>query len=185
MQTQKHTLIIRYSVPLFLVAIALLAAGCATTKPSDLQRPVSENNNTTTNTTDNGEVAGAETITLPTKNIKVGGANVEVEIADTDDNRAQGLSDRKKLDEGKGMLFDFTNTDYKEPGFWMKDMFISIDMIWINDGKIIGITPNVPLPEKNKELEIYYPPSEVTHVLEVPAGWSVKNNLNIGDAVNF
>lgn len=196
MQTQKRSPLNRLSVPLLVAAISLLAASCNDSKPSDLQRPISDANeisnivtdatsNTNSNPEDNGEVAGLETVTLPTKSIKIGEATIETEIADTDESRTQGLSNRKRLDEGKGMLFDFTNTDFKKPGFWMKDMLISIDMIWIYNGKIIGITTNVPIPPEDRDLEVYYPPSEITHVLEVPAGWSAKNNLKVGDPVNL
>jgi uncharacterized membrane protein (UPF0127 family) len=41
----------------------------------------------------------------------------------------------------------------------------------------------VPLPPQNKELPVYSPPSAVRYVLEVPAGWSARNNIEIGSKV--
>ena len=202
MRIQKPTHTNSFYIPLLFLVITLISVGCNDTKPSDLKRPLSETEQLTNSVaqeqdpslsaekidTQNGQVAGIETEvlpTLPTKVIKINNTSVEVEIANTDDSRAQGLSDRKSLADGKGMLFDFRNTNYKKPGFWMKDMLISIDMIWITNGKIIGITPNVPLPPTDKDLELYYPPSEISHVLEVPANWSAKNNLEVGNVVQL
>lgn len=179
----------------FIAAMALLSLSCHAKKPNDLQRP-DENTNQNTNsvvnndntnngsTVDDGAVAG-EVTPLPTKEILVANQKLIVEVADNDAARTQGLSDREKLDDGFGMLFDFTNTDFSKPGFWMKDMLISIDIIWIKDGKVVGIEANIPLPPEDKDLPVYYPPTEISHVLEVPAGWSAKSNLKIGDTVTL
>lgn len=170
-------------------AISLLALSCGATKPNVLQRPI-ENNNQQSSTTDsnqnkdNGQVAGDVT-PLPTKTITVANQAITVEVANTDTARQQGLSGRQKLDDGTGMLFEFGNTDFKQPGFWMKDMLISIDIIWINQGKIIGFQANAPLPPQDADLPVYYPPSDITEVLEVPAGWVQKNNILIGDTVKL
>ncbi|HEX3100043.1 MAG TPA: DUF192 domain-containing protein [Patescibacteria group bacterium] len=173
-----------------IIAIAMLAVSCGKTPKNDLQRPLGENQNSNSSNAqnsdeENGQVAGTETIELPHKNISVNGTKLDVEVADNDTARAQGLSGRTKLDDGTGMLFDMTNADLKKPGFWMKDMLISIDIIWINNGKIIGVKANAPLPPEDADLPVYYPPSDVTHVLEVPAGWFAKMHLKIGDTVNL
>lgn len=174
---------------LAITAISLLALSCGKAKPNVLQRPIENTNDQNTNSDsaqadDNGQVAGDVT-PLPMKIITVASQSLNVEIADNDATREQGLSDREKLDEGKGMLFEFTNTDVHQPGFWMKDMLFSIDIIWINNGKVIGIQANAPLPPQDADLPVYYPPSDVTQVLEVPAGWSAKNNVVVGDNVKL
>lgn len=193
MQKQKRSNRTPLLISLAIISLTLLAASCNDSNEADLKRPVKENNmnensvseNNTNAAEEKGEVAGTEIIELPRKKVVIAEKEIEVEIADTDDARANGLSNRTKLEDGTGMIFDFTNTQLKEPGFWMKDMLFSIDMIWIKNGKIIGITPNVPPAPENKNFELYYPPSEVSHVLEVPAGWSAKNNLKIGDGVKL
>ncbi len=199
MQKQKSFYKSTKFIALGIALITLFAAGCTDSNNADLSRPKQtekENSNPVADTLnnldqqinpteENGEVAGTEITELPKKNIKVKDTEVQVEIAENDAARTQGLSDREKLDDGSGMLFDFTNTNFRKPGFWMKDMLISIDMIWINQGKIISITPSAPIPPENEDLKVYYPPSEITHVLEVPAGWSAKNNLVVGDSVQL
>ncbi len=167
---------------LFLIgSVSLLSAGCGSQQKNTLDRPSAQ-----TNSEVSGKVAGAEIIELPTKIISINNINLEVELATTDVQMEHGLSGRDKLDDGNGMLFDFTNTNFKTPGFWMKDMLISIDIIWINDaGKIIGIEANAPLPPKDGDLPSYYPPSAIGYVLEVPAGWSAKNNVKVGTEVKL
>lgn len=117
--------------------------------------------------------------------LQVGKQTILVEVADSEAAREQGLSDRAKLDDGKGMLFDFTNTNLTKPSFWMKDMHFDLDLVWINNGRIIGITPNVPAPTNNNNLPTYPPPSDITHVLEVPSGWCERVGVKIGDIVKI
>jgi uncharacterized membrane protein (UPF0127 family) len=117
--------------------------------------------------------------------IKVGTKNLLVEVARTDQALEQGLSYRKNLDDGYGMLFDFTNTINRMPNFWMKDMNFGLDIIWISDKKIIGIEKNVPAQKNNYNLPTYAPPSKVDYVLEVPSGWCEKNQIRINDLIEF
>ncbi len=145
----------------------MLASGCNVLSPSDTNTNVGLTKKT------------AKTLTVKNQTLNL-------ELANTDELRTLGLSYRESLPENTGMLFDFTNTGITKPAFWMKGMKFNIDIIWILDKKIIGITKNVPasnLPDK--ELPTYPPPSEIGHVLEVNAGWSDKHNIAIGDQINF
>ncbi len=121
-----------------------------------------------------------------TTRLLIGNVKIQVEILDTDKKHQQGLSGRPPLSNTQGALFDFKNTGQRRPGFWMKDMKFNLDLIWIRDGQIVGITPDVPAPlEKNSELPFYFPPEEISHVLEVNAGWSKKHKIKVGDEVSF
>ena len=84
------------------------------------------------------------------------------------------------------MLFVFENKGTY--GFWMKDMEFAIDIIWIDENKnIVDIVENAaPQPgKKEKELTVYKPRNDALYVLEVNAGLSNLNNLQIGDKVAF
>ena len=115
--------------------------------------------------------------------ISVGKNKVFVEIMDTPEKRARGLSGRSSLSENEGLLFVFEEKDIM-PAFWMKDMSFAIDIIWINDGVVIGISERVqPEPGRSEsELTLYRPPDPIDYVLEVPAGFSDENNIRVGDA---
>ncbi|MDR3642086.1 MAG: DUF192 domain-containing protein [Candidatus Doudnabacteria bacterium] len=119
--------------------------------------------------------------------LQIGSQNLNVEIANTPAEQQQGLSDRISMATGQGMLFDFGSAQMT--GFWMKDMKFNLDFIWIADGKVTGVTPDVPAPaicnlsveSCNSRLPVYYPPSPVNWVVEVNAGWAKKNNITAGD----
>lgn len=119
------------------------------------------------------------------KEIKIDNLTLKVEVADSEEERKIGLSGRKKLKEDEGMLFVFEKENVF-PSFWMKDMLIAIDIIWINDGKVIKIDKNVE-PETGKstqELTLYYPDEPVDYVLEVVSGFSDKNGVKEGSLVD-
>ncbi|MCE9629037.1 MAG: DUF192 domain-containing protein [Candidatus Vogelbacteria bacterium] len=114
---------------------------------------------------------------LKTEVLTIGQTKIKAEIADTETTRNQGLSNRKSLTKNTGMLFIFDKPGFY--GFWMKEMRFSLDIIWIDESwKIIDITKNV----SPKSFPTTYVASEpVKYVLEVPAGFTTQNNLDIGD----
>lgn len=119
-----------------------------------------------------------------TPKIKIGDASLNIEIAETEAERAQGLSDRKSLCEDCGLLFIFDS-----PGiypFWMRRMYFDIDILWIRNGEVVDITYGAKVPPK-EELEapktFYQSKVPVDMVLEVNAGWTEKNKVKMGEKV--
>ncbi len=105
-----------------------------------------------------------------------------VDIIKTEAEMARGLGGRKNLPENRGLLFAYDG--YYVPKFWMKDMLFSIDIIWIKDNMVTGFEKNVPL--SNQEFPpVYQPKDFVNYVLEVNAGLVDKNQIKIGDRVDF
>ncbi|MFH1971764.1 MAG: DUF192 domain-containing protein [Patescibacteria group bacterium] len=121
------------------------------------------------------------------KIIKIKDTEISVDVSDTSEKRSKGLSGRDSLNEKEGMFFVFDKND-EIPTFWMKDMIIPIDIIWINDGKIIQIDKNIQAPEKDtldSKLVRYSPKESVDYVLEVNSGFSDKYAFSIGDRVDL
>ncbi len=113
--------------------------------------------------------------------VTIDGIKLTVEIADTAEKKMQGLSGRYSMMEDEGMIFIFTPPAI--PGFWMKDMNFPLDMIWIDaNWHIVGITKNIPPDSFPKT---FNPPSPIVYVIEVNAGWTDKNNISIGDKIDF
>ena len=105
---------------------------------------------------------------------------LNVEIADDNQERMNGLMFRKNLDENSGMLFVFDNEESQI--FWMKDTLIPLDMIFIGkDLKIINIEHALPCGKEPCPLYKSQAPSK--YVLEVNSGFSAKNNLKAGDKI--
>ncbi|MDQ3193534.1 MAG: DUF192 domain-containing protein, partial [Bacteroidota bacterium] len=60
---------------------------------------------------------------------------IDVELAENDDERTQGLMYRRSMDDEKGMLFIFPN---EEPqSFWMRNTVIPLDIMYVNSKKEI------------------------------------------------
>src|ERR1700730_12444882 len=86
---------------------------------------------------------GAEAASIqPLEIVTKSGVQVfSVEMATTDQEKETGLMYRKELPDGKGMLFDFSPE--QQVSMWMKNTFISLDMIFIRaDGRILRIAEN-------------------------------------------
>ena len=105
---------------------------------------------------------------------------VDIEIAENDDERTQGLMYRKSMDDNKAMLFIF---EKEEPqSFWMKNTIMSLDIIYVNSKKeIVKIFKNtIPFSEKSLPSE-----KPATYVVEVAAGFTDRYGIKDGDIVSF
>ena len=101
-----------------------------------------------------------------------------VEMATTEEEKTTGLMYRKELPDGKGMLFDFSPA--QEVSRWMKNTFISLDMIFIRaDGRILRIAENTE-PQSTRIISSGGP---AKGVLEVIAGTARKYGIAPGDRV--
>lgn len=126
-------------------------------------------------------------VTTSSKVVLVNGREVKVEVADSDEKRKAGLSGRTTLAENTGMLFVFNPQDVK-PVFWMKDTLIPLDIIWINDNKVVKIDVNVQPPKEGtpeSALPKYSPSMPVDYVLEVPANFTIIHSTQVGDPVDL
>jgi uncharacterized protein len=101
-----------------------------------------------------------------------------VEMATTEEEKQTGLMYRKELPDGKGMLFDFSPE--QQISMWMKNTYVSLDMIFIRaDGRILRIAENTePLSTK-----IISSGGLARGVLEVVAGTAQKYGIKPGDRV--
>jgi uncharacterized protein len=101
-----------------------------------------------------------------------------VEMATTEEERQKGLMYRKELPDGKGMLFDFSPE--QQISMWMKNTYVSLDMIFIRaDGRILRIAENTePMSTK-----IISSGGLAKGVLEVVAGTAQKYGIAPGDRV--
>jgi uncharacterized membrane protein (UPF0127 family) len=101
-----------------------------------------------------------------------------VELAVTEEEKERGLMFRRSIPEFTGMLFDFENDGPRT--MWMKNTYVSLDMIFIqSDGRIRSIAENTE-PESEKIIRSRGP---VRAVLEVVAGTARKLGIEPGDRV--
>lgn len=111
------------------------------------------------------------------------GERIELEIARTDQQRARGLMFRESLPPAHGMLFVFIESD--RHGFWMKNTFIALDMLWLEeDGTIAEIQRDIQ-PCNSDPCPSYEPDSPGLYVLELAAGEADRLGLEEGDRLEL
>ncbi len=111
--------------------------------------------------------------------ITAGNKVINVEIVYTVSDRAQGLMNRKVLDEDSGMIFVFPYD--RKLSFWMKNTSIPLSIAYISSDFIIReireMTPFSLKPVKSK--------NSVRYALEVNAGYFSENGIREGDRLVF
>lgn len=97
----------------------------------------------------------------------------QVELAQSPSEQAKGLMFRTYLADDAGMLFIFPRP--KPTAMWMKNTFLSLDMIFCDDkGKILAIyEKTTPF-----SLEQLGPIEETAHVLEIKGGLVQKHEIS-------
>ena len=109
---------------------------------------------------------------------KSGPVLLNVEVADTEAKREQGLMFRRSLSDDHGMIFLFDGEH--EITMWMKNTYIPLDMIFIgNDWRIRHIAYDAE-PFSTDVISSMRPASRV---LEIGAGQAKKLGVSVGDRV--
>ncbi len=101
-----------------------------------------------------------------------------VYLALDDRQHARGLMFVRELPERVGMLF--LNRRERPMSMWMKDTYISLDMLFIDrDGRIVHIAQDT-VPHSLSSIR---PPRPVLAVLELNAGLAARLGIALGDRV--
>jgi uncharacterized membrane protein (UPF0127 family) len=105
-----------------------------------------------------------------------------VEVAQTPDARAKGLSNRASLThDGLLLLWDASG---RHP-IWMADMRFALDIVWLGEhGRVLAVLTGVP-PCAASPCPMYEPPGTETStsVLELPAGSAARHAIEVGSVV--
>ncbi len=112
--------------------------------------------------------------------VLINNTEFKVKIADNKLEWSTGLMDTIELEEKEGMLFIFP--DKEKRSFWMKNMNFPIDLLWIQDGIIVGMEKNM-IPDDG--IKYYNSINEVNMVLELNTGDIDKYNLEINNIINI
>ena len=115
--------------------------------------------------------------------ITAAGIEIPVEVADTSQKRSLGLGKRSGLKKDWGMLFVFDKR--KAHRFWMKDMQFALDIIWLDNYRIVHILRNVQPVISGEKPTILEPPEAANFVLEIDAGRASVLKLKQGDLLKY
>jgi len=104
---------------------------------------------------------------------------LNVEIADTFEKRRQGLMFRTEMPPNNGMLFLFESR--RRLSFWMKNTYISLDMLFIDERGVIRAIAENTVPESTAGVSSGV---RVIAVLELNTGTAKRLDIRIGDRVD-
>jgi len=115
--------------------------------------------------------------------VKINDKVINVEVSDNFQERLQGLMNRESMDENSGMIFIFE--EEKQQTFWMKNTLIPLDLIFVNSNlEIVDIKKDFKPCEEDPCI-VYTSQAPAFYVIEVNAGYSDKNNIQIGDSIEL
>ena len=107
---------------------------------------------------------------------------VFLSVAQTKPELIKGLMYIDNLPEEKGMIFLFQEPDYRF--FWMKNMKIPLDMLFIYKDKIVKIEKAVTVCKKDP-CTVYESKYKADKVLELKAGFCEKYKIKNGDKIKL
>lgn len=113
--------------------------------------------------------------------VSVGPKTFQARLANTEEQREKGLSGTEPLADDSALLMVFP-TSGKWP-IWMKNMDYSIDVIWMDDNKIVVATKENLSPDTYPKT--FTPTSNARYILEAPSGSIGRYGVKNGMTINF
>jgi len=105
---------------------------------------------------------------------------IDIEVANTDEERTQGLMHRRNMQELEGMLYIFERSEPRS--FWMENTYISLDIFFVDEkNRIVNVQSNTT-PMSRVPIVSNTP---AKYVVEVLAGFARKYKLRVGDTIEF
>lgn len=105
---------------------------------------------------------------------------IDIEIADTYEERNRGMMHRSSMEHDKGMLFVFDGEE--EQSFWMKNTKMSLDIMYVNANREIVSIYKHTQPYSTTSIPSMRP---AQFVVETSAGFCDKFGIKEGDRIVF
>ncbi len=122
----------------------------------------------------------AFTVTSPTGDL----AEWCAMLAESEEQRAQGLMHQRDLGGYDGMVFRYTEAH--TGGFWMKNTIIPLAVAYFDvDGRFVSAVGMEPCPAEATSCPAYPPAGPYLHAIEVPAGGLGRLGIGPGSTLSF
>jgi uncharacterized membrane protein (UPF0127 family) len=112
--------------------------------------------------------------------VEIANQKIDLEVAQTSQQQATGLMFRDSLPDDRGMLFPFDPP--RAVQFWMRNVEIHLDMVFLQNGEVVAIATNVP-PCTTSPCPTYGPDTPVDQVIELRGGLAQNLGLQVGDSL--
>ena len=172
------------ALPLALL-VAVWVSSCSSPDIADPQRVADSQSGETAVETEGPEITlNGPGQLLPVSAIAtMNGESIELEVTETTQQQALGLMFRSQLPDNRGMLFSFPQP--RNARFWMKDVPVPLDMVFLRNSEVIEIAAEVP-PCANLPCPAYGPEQAlVDQVIELRSGRAAEIGLQPGDVVTI
>ncbi|MBF2097857.1 MAG: DUF192 domain-containing protein [Gloeomargaritaceae cyanobacterium C42_A2020_066] len=117
----------------------------------------------------------------PEASFTAGRQQVLLEVARTPAQQSVGLMYRTGLDPNRGMLFPYSPP--RLVNFWMKNVPFGLDLVFMRNGVIQGITAAAPC--RRDPCPLYPSPGPVDQVVELAAGRAEALGLRLGQSLEI
>ncbi|MEB3359932.1 MAG: DUF192 domain-containing protein [Synechococcales bacterium] len=107
-------------------------------------------------------------------------SEIQLEVAETRQQQAIGLMFRETIPDDRGMLFVISPS--RRVQFWMRNVQVPLDMVFLRNGQVVAIAPEVP-PCTTPTCPTYGPDEEVDQVIELRGGRAAELGLQVGDSL--
>ncbi|KZL49744.1 hypothetical protein A2T98_11150 [Nodularia spumigena CENA596] len=153
--------------------LSLLLMGCSmeTTAKSTTSTPSTQT-----------KAFNGQTLPISAEAIVSNGTRIQLEVARTGEQQAQGLMYRPALPDNRGMLFQFPAE--QQVRFWMKNVPVPLDMVFLQNGVIKYIEDSAP-PCTSEPCPTYGPNVPIDTVIELRSGRAAELNLQEGQPVKI
>lgn len=156
------------------VVLSILLLGCSTPTPAS-----------SPNATPDAQVKAPTNLgqTLPiSAQATIGDRLIDLEVAKTQQQQATGLMGRVNIPDNRGMLFLFNPP--QNIRFWMKNVNVPLDMVFMQDGEVKAIAASVP-PCKVEPCPTYGANTRINQVIELRGGRAAELGLKVNDKINI
>ena len=171
---------------LLAVLVSVGMAGCTVPEspsPEDMTDVPAQEQSEEAAVSEEIEVSGPGQVLEVTAIAEMRGERFDLEVATTRAEQSLGLMYRLALPDNRGMLFPFEMP--RRASFWMKNVPVPLDIVFIRNRKVIAIAAEVP-PCENDPCPTYGPGNEIVDtVLEIRSGRAAEIGLQPGDSVDI
>lgn len=164
-----------YRLTLFSLLLSVTLIGCS--NPTTAKPPLSQTPTPVTPITNKGQMLPVSAFAIVPN-----GTKIELEVAKTPLQQAMGLMYRPALPDNRGMLFSFSSP--QPVSFWMKNVPVPLDMVFLRGGKIQAIASAVP-PCESEPCPTYGPNTSIDQVIELRAGRAAELGLKAGESIKI
>jgi uncharacterized membrane protein (UPF0127 family) len=123
-----------------------------------------------------------QTLPISAQAILPQGEKINLEVAITPQQQMMGLMYRPPLPDDRGMLFVFPSP--QPVRFWMKNVPVALDMVFLHNGVIKYIETAAP-PCQQEPCPTYGPDVVIDQVIELRANRATELNLQVGDRIKI